>query len=47
MAALIRVGDHLGFAAGFFAGYLAQLTAEAKSLDGSSGPEPHFTDLRA
>lgn len=44
---LVQVFRHLGYAARFASGYLVQLTADIKSLDGPSGPEKDFTDLHA
>ncbi|KPM46665.1 transglutaminase family protein [Jiulongibacter sediminis] len=44
---LVQAFRHLGLAARFISGYLVQLTADEKSLDGPSGPEADFTDLHA
>ncbi len=44
---LAQVFRHFGLASRFASGYLVQLTADEKSLDGPSGPEADFTDLHA
>jgi len=44
---LVQTLRHMGLAARFASGYLVQLSADVRAIDGPSGPGEDFTDLHA